>query len=265
MVAGVARPRSGWRAAMVGAVAAVVVAAPSLARAGGGASPKPAASPSAAATATAAGAGPIVERFGPARVDFSAGTVSIEGAAAADLHAPNAGVARVRAERAARAIAARRLAAALADVSLSRVGCKVRPAPATLDAAAARAPAERIEWSSDGSVALELRIPLADLAVPGPQAAPDAGTPGTPVLLVQVGEEPTWFREEAGVCAAAPRHFHTVTEARSAGGELAAAQLVLSRQTLVQPQQGPGAGHFAPLPRVVAIARRDDTGVGSSR
>lgn len=232
-----------------------------LSVAAGAADPRPAWSEG------AAGKGPIVEKFGVARVDFSGGVVLVEGAAAADPHAPNAGVARVRAENLARSIAARRLAVALSQVSLPRLGCPSRPSQATIDAAAARAPTERIEWSSDGSVTLELRVPLAELAALPAQHAlvPDGGVPGPAVLLVQVGEQPTWFHDEAGRCVPAPRHFETVSEARAAGGELASADLVLSRQALVRDEDRNGRGPFRPPPRVIGVARRDDTGVGGGR
>src|SRR5262249_24812442 len=113
---------------------------------------------------------PIVGRFGGGEVGFWAGVVRVAGAAAADLHAPNAAVARVRAEGVARLVAARRLAAAVALVPAARLGCAARPAQPVLDGAAARARAEPIEWSSDGSVSLVLQGPLAGLL-----AAPGAG------------------------------------------------------------------------------------------
>ena len=245
------RIRTSWLLALQGAALTTAVAiAPTRAGAEGGAAK-----------------GPIVEKFGVARVDFSAGVVLVEGAAAADPHAPNAGVARVRAENLARSIAARRLALALSQVSIGRLGCPGRPSQEVIDAATARAPAERIEWSSDGSVALELRVPLAQLAALPAQHAttPDGGIPGPAVLLVQVGEQPTWFHDEAGRCVPAPRHFETVSEARAAGGELASADLVLSRQALVRDDDKNGRGPFRPPPRVLGVARRDDTGVGGGK
>ena len=219
-----------------------------------------------AAPATSASPPAIEEKVGAATVDFSMGTVRVEAAAAADLHAPNAAVARVRAERAARGQAARRLGAALSLVSPSRLGCASRPSQAALDTAARRAPVDRIEYASDGSVALVLRVALADLVAPAAAATrgpgPDGGAPGVAVLLVDPGARPTWFREVAGSCAAAPRHFRRVSHARSAGGELAGARLVQSREAVVQPQ--PAAGPAAPLPRVVGIAESDDTGAPGS-
>ena len=185
---------------------------------------------------------PVRETFGAATVDFSAGQVVVAGAAAADPHAPSAAVARVRAERTARQVAARRLLSALEAVPRERLGCGRSPlSPSTVDGAAARAETQSIEWSSDGSVALTLRIPLGQLAAP---AGPDGGAAEARAgaVLLEPGAAGRLFAEEGGACVAAPPVFDTWAEARAALG--GGAVLLRAR---------PAAGGAV---RVVALVRR---------
>jgi len=175
--------------------------------------------------------------------------VTVAGAPAADLHAPSAAVARVRAERTARVVAARRLLQALEAMPRERIGCgRSALSQATVEAAAARAETRSIEWSSDGSVALTLRIPLRELAAPGgPEASGPEARAGA-VLL-----EPTatgrLFVEERGACVAAPPVFDTWAEARAALG--GGAVLLRAR---------PAAGGAV---RVVALVRRAEGDAGA--
>jgi hypothetical protein len=88
-----------------------------------------------------------------ASYDAAAHRLEARGAAAADLRAPSAEVARVKAERSARAQAEKKLEAALREL-----GCKRDPAEL-----AQSATVEDEQFGSDGSVELLLALPTKDL------------------------------------------------------------------------------------------------------
>jgi hypothetical protein len=118
---------------------------------------------------------PGVERAGELlfRVDHS---IEVPGAGAPDLHPPSAEVARVKAERTARADAGRRLLHGLAALPAKQLGCRDASRLPTVDKAIERAEVASIEWGSDGSVRLTLRVKAADLvAGRSVMAGPHAG------------------------------------------------------------------------------------------
>lgn len=126
-----------------------------------------------AALAAAALARPQAETVAGVAFDWGANEALVEAGGAADRYAPDANIARVKAERTARLVAARRLHAALAALPADRLGCDKPPAKAPVEDACARAPARKIDWGSDGSVRLTLAVPLAGFACRG--GAPDGG------------------------------------------------------------------------------------------
>jgi hypothetical protein len=86
-----------------------------------------------------------------ALIDKKSGRLEAEAAAAADLRAPSAGVARIKAERTARARAEKKLEAALRHLK-----CKLdEPA---LRKALESAEVADVTWGSDGSVQLKLTL-----------------------------------------------------------------------------------------------------------
>jgi hypothetical protein len=86
-----------------------------------------------------------------ASYDAEAHTLSARGAAAADLRAPSAAIARVKAERQARAQAEKKLVAALVELGDGR-----EPEALSKDVAEAKVSDER--YGSDGSVELTLTL-----------------------------------------------------------------------------------------------------------
>jgi hypothetical protein len=91
-----------------------------------------------------------------ATFDAEAKVVSARGAAAADLRAPTAAIARVKAERQARAQAEKKLAAALVELGDTHD-------PEALDKQVADAKVSDEHYGSDGSVELTLTLSTADL------------------------------------------------------------------------------------------------------
>ncbi|HEX8950481.1 MAG TPA: hypothetical protein VF945_01485 [Polyangia bacterium] len=88
--------------------------------------------------------------------DAEAKQLSAHGAAAADLRAPTAAIARVKAERQARAMAEKKLVAALVELGDARE-------PEALDKQAADAKIADERYGSDGSVELTLTLSTEDL------------------------------------------------------------------------------------------------------
>jgi hypothetical protein len=104
--------------------------------------------------------GERVEVLAPGvRIDWTARFIEAAGVSAADLSAPSPEVARIRAERQARARARERLKQALTTLPRARWQGGP-PAPEALEAALDRAEAHDIDYGANGSVALRLRLPL---------------------------------------------------------------------------------------------------------
>jgi len=210
-----------------------------------------------ATAAPAATAAPIVERAGEVTVDFSAGVIEVRGVGAPGLRTPTAQIARVEGERAARADAGRRLVRGLGALGRARLGCDDAAKLPALDAAVQAAEAREIDWGSDGSVKLLLRVPVAALvkdaaAKPAASATPTP-TPKSPDAgaTTETGVDRSWIIyidpkadgvlfESEGSCAAArpaPPLFATASDARAAGrtGETmkAAAKLPKARVAAV--------------------------------
>ncbi len=95
-----------------------------------------------------------------AQFDADASLLCARGVAAADLRAPSAAIARVKAERQARARAEKKIDAALRILGVSEEE----------QGSAAKAETNSIEYGSDGSVELELKLSTKDLHLshPGP-------------------------------------------------------------------------------------------------
>lgn len=92
-------------------------------------------------------------------VDWQRGVIEASASAAADLYAASADVARLKAERLARARAEERLRRALAGLrSDPRLLSRVPAGPAALDVS--RATVSFIDYGSNGSVVLRLSLPL---------------------------------------------------------------------------------------------------------
>jgi hypothetical protein len=91
-----------------------------------------------------------------ARYDADVHTLEARGAQAADLRAPSAAVARVKAERAARGQAEKQIAAALSELGDER-------SAAELNKTAAAATIKDERFGSDGSVELTLTLSTARL------------------------------------------------------------------------------------------------------
>lgn len=214
---------------------------------------------------------PVTEKIGSVLIDYSAGTLAVPGAGAADMHAPNAQVARFKAERTARADAGKRLLATLRSLPVERLGYpnnffkdeRSSGEPGrTIDAAVAEARAEPLEWESDGSVTLTLHVPFKELlgktTVPStftlPEPAP-ARVPGprAAIILVDPKARPTIFSTAGRSPIAAPRFFETLSEARGAGAELAAASVRRGRWSASQSHDETG-GPF----RIVAVVKSGD-------
>ncbi len=83
-----------------------------------------------------------------AQYDAAAHLLSARGVAAADVRAPSAAIARVKAERAARERAEKKLTAALKELGFHKVGEEVLKKAEVSDE----------QFGSDGSVELTLRI-----------------------------------------------------------------------------------------------------------
>jgi hypothetical protein len=106
-----------------------------------------------------------------AAIDWTQGILTATGAGAADVRAPGVDVARVAAERLAKRDAARRLVAAAHAVPGATVTGD------ELDAVVARARVVERTFGSDGSVTLQMAVPLEALRAQGPTPAGDAHAP----------------------------------------------------------------------------------------
>lgn len=109
-------------------------------------------------------------------IDWQRGIIEASASAAADLYAASADVARLKAERLARARAEERLRRGLAGLrSDPRLLARVPAGPSALDVS--RATVSYIDYGSNGSVVLRLSLPLmVQPALPDkPAAAADGG------------------------------------------------------------------------------------------
>jgi hypothetical protein len=113
------------------------------------------------------------QQVGEAEVDWSAGTVTVQGGAAADLRMPNANAARPGAERRARAAAEAKLQAALHKMAAGKQVDKNLLSRATVS---------RVEYQSNGGVVLWLSLAFADLA-PAKPAGVSLRVAGMPFAL----------------------------------------------------------------------------------
>jgi hypothetical protein len=113
-------------------------------------------------------------------VDWQRGVIEASASAAADLYAASADVARLKAERLARARAEERLRRALAGLrSDPRLLSRVPAGPAALDVS--RATVSFIDYGSNGSVVLRLSLPLSVLpAVTDKKAGQSDGGASSP-------------------------------------------------------------------------------------
>jgi hypothetical protein len=132
------------------------------------------------ARANAAESPPLQERHGEATVDWSTGTLTAQGGAAADLRMPSADFARPGAERRARAAALARLKTALTSLPLG--SDRTLPSDA-VTRALERARVASVDYQSNGGVLLRLEVKFTDWIVPSPATADQAREPG-PVLTV---------------------------------------------------------------------------------
>jgi hypothetical protein len=203
---------------------------------------------------------PVTERVGTVTLDYSAGVVAAPGAGAADLHLPSAQVARFKAERAARAHALAEIERALASLPSEKLGCKLPAGEARkawIAEVAKRADKlvpSSIEWGSDGSVELELRVPAELLATAEP---PRAGEPPRYAVLVDPKARPALLAPVEGGCAPAPRTFDDLGEARAALGAPVHDAEVISKADAKKRPDG--------APRVIAVVRSADGGAGEKR
>lgn len=178
---------------------------------------------------------PVAETLGELRVDFSAGTIDVRGAGAPDLRAPSAEVGRFKAERNARADATRRLRLGLAGLPAERLGCDDRSS-LRIDDAVAHSTVPQIDWGSDGSVSLVLRVELARLGPPGREHL--EGAP--PAVLIDTRVRPSLFGGRE--CACEPPVFERLAEARARFSSLPDLAVV----------RAPAPGH-----KIVAIVRAE--------
>ena len=101
-------------------------------------------------------AAPVAVGHTGATFDVEAKALAARGQAAADLRAPTAAIARVKAERQARAAAEKKIAAALAELGDTRE-------PEELDKQMADAKVSDERYGSDGSVELMLTLSTDEL------------------------------------------------------------------------------------------------------
>lgn len=99
------------------------------------------------------------------------GVIEAPGSSAADLRAPSAEVALIRAERLARERATERMKAALSSLPRARLG----QLPQDLDALLATAQVAAIDYGASGSVSLRLSLKLPGLLPPGKGPGPGPG------------------------------------------------------------------------------------------
>lgn len=143
-----------------------------------------------AAPAAPAWAGPpaghVIESHGEVTIDWSLGVARARGASAGDLRAPSAAVARVGAERTARASAREQLSAAAAALTLAdgrtvEDATKEPAAAARLDAILDQTSLFHADYGTDGSVVVAEQLPLeavrlAVVGAPAPPPDPDGPT-----------------------------------------------------------------------------------------
>jgi hypothetical protein len=148
------------------------------------------------AFASSGSAAPVVESAkGRARIDWTRGQIIAVGAAAGDLRAPSAAVARVKARRIAGKRARTRLKALAAGVTLAGGGTVADKLSANaaatrrLDAAVARARELDLRYGSDGSVTATLALPLeaVRLALAGAPRPARAGGPTAVIVQAPAG------------------------------------------------------------------------------
>ncbi len=135
-------------------------------------------------------AGHVIEARGDVTIDWSLGVARARGASAGDLRAPSAAVARVGAERTARATARELLghtaaALTLADGRTVEDATKDSAAAARLDAVLGETHLFHADYGTDGSVVVSEQLPLeaVRLAVVG-APAPPADTDGPTAVLI---------------------------------------------------------------------------------
>jgi hypothetical protein len=150
-----------------------------------------------AVTSTVAAAAPVTTQVDGAAVDWTRGLIEVRAGAAADLRAPSAAIARVKAERQARERASAALARAAA--ALPRAAGVATPDAAAL---AGEVIALAVRYGSDGSVIVEMGLPLEAVrrAVAGPSRA--ARSDGGPTALI-VDARGTALRPAVGYRVAA--------------------------------------------------------------
>ena len=105
---------------------------------------------------------------GEIALDRGARTVEVKGVGAPSLEAPSAAIGRVEAERKARADAGRRLRRALLALPVEKLGCAGADELPKIEEAITRGILSDIEWGSDGSVRLVLRVKLDDMIAEAP-------------------------------------------------------------------------------------------------
>jgi hypothetical protein len=120
----------------------------------------------------------LVRPLGEGEIDWSAGTITARGGAAADLRMPTAEIARPGAERRAKAAALAKLRAALQSLPLHPGG---KLSPAELEAALGRAHPESVDYQSNGGVLLNMSVAFGDIVPPREKEKPhaDAGAEST--------------------------------------------------------------------------------------
>jgi hypothetical protein len=138
--------------------------------------------------------GAVIDSLGPgARVDWTRGLLIATGAAAGDLRAPSAELARLKAERQARDAARTQLRRHARDLALAdgrELGAALEgKAAARFDRALESLLDEHVEHASDGSVVLTAALPLESVraAVFGPAPPASAGQDGPTAIVVDAG------------------------------------------------------------------------------
>lgn len=150
-----------------------------------------------AAPRSAGGGDPLVQESAAVTVDWRHGTLAASGGAAADLRMPSADVARVGAERRARAAALERLAQALRALPLG--GERHLDAPA-VERALGRARTLTVEYQSNGGAVVRLEIPFGAWAESPPAAG--AATVAVRVPALRLGAAPQLAAPGGGAAGA---------------------------------------------------------------
>ena len=120
-----------------------------------------------------------------ATVNWSDGLIVARAGAAADLRAPTASIARIKAERTARRVAGEKALAAAASVAL-RPGLVADPKSAAWKSLATDLVTRSIVYTSDGSAIVEVGLPIESVrrAVARPDLAPPKRADGPTALVV---------------------------------------------------------------------------------